>query len=125
MSNSDVQPGATETQQMRVIAPPGVSPCPKVPADKLMCASIGTVECAATIARGIHACWSSNTGSGRFLGIPSRTDWISWAVISGALWGRRCALLLGLFIVMRSTRMSECFSLLLWLLVRVTFETMF
>jgi AP-1 complex subunit gamma-1 len=28
MSNSDVQPGATETQQMRVMAPPGVCiPC--------------------------------------------------------------------------------------------------
>lgn len=27
MSNSDVQPGATETQQMRVMAPPGVSYC--------------------------------------------------------------------------------------------------
>jgi AP-1 complex subunit gamma-1 len=24
MSNSDVQPGTTETQQMRVMAPPGV-----------------------------------------------------------------------------------------------------
>lgn len=27
MSNTDVRPGAIETQQMRVIAPPGVSPC--------------------------------------------------------------------------------------------------
>lgn len=27
MSNPDVRPGATETQQMRVLAPPGVSPC--------------------------------------------------------------------------------------------------
>lgn len=38
MSNSDVQPGTTETQQLRVIAPPGVSPCPLTshPTAKLM-----------------------------------------------------------------------------------------
>lgn len=37
MSNPDVQPGATETQQMRVVAPPGVSPSDAHIGDRLNC----------------------------------------------------------------------------------------
>lgn len=41
-----------------------------------MLTSLGTVECAATITNSVYARWSGDTGSGRFLGIPSRNDWV-------------------------------------------------
>jgi hypothetical protein len=47
-------------------------------------------ESAATIARGVYACWSSDTRSDRFLGIPSRADRVY--VMSGVSCGCRCVL---------------------------------
>jgi hypothetical protein len=65
-------------------------PVDRSPDGALTRASLDKDEPAATIARGVYACWSSDTRSDRFLGIPSRADRVY--VMSGVSCGCRCVL---------------------------------
>ena len=72
MSSPDVNPGATETQQMRVIAPVGVSPhslLPELPAK--FCTGEHTIAATDIVRPGR----SANTRTGRLCRLPPGADW--------------------------------------------------
>ena len=91
ISSADVQPGATETQQMRVIAPAGVSlsPFPAFSARliKLIVLFLSG-KYTTTVAIDIQRWRPTYPRSSRFRRFPSWVDW--WPIMSS--WGRKSRL---------------------------------
>lgn len=72
MSSPDVNPGAVETQQMRVIAPAGASILPL--SSCLIILQFTLVERAPATADIVHCGWTPNTRPGRLCRLPPWID---------------------------------------------------
>lgn len=72
MSSQDVHPGSTETQLLRVSAPPGVSNLSSINLHDL-----DPEQCTPTVTNILHAGRAGYPRPGRFFWISNRIDWVN------------------------------------------------